>query len=212
MPTADGRAATPRAGRYLVQLCRHAGRMRGMHALPRHGNRHDDAGPPTIQHAEWTDTEGLLWLDDGVCTLRATPDALLLHLDATDGPALDRIRHLLTARLEGFGRRDELRVQWQHPPDTSPNQEDPATPATDATEEATEATGNGAKVGVGRWRAPTAAVVLAVALAVALHLGLLGGLLAAPHWTAGATGLVVAVIAVKVLIGVLLGLRRRRAR
>ena len=217
MPTADGVAATPRAARYLVQLCRHAGRMQSHPLRGRHDHR---AGSPAIDHVEWSDTEGVLRLDDGVCTLRATPDALLLHVDATDGPALRRIQHLLSARLEGFGRRDGLRVEWQPPLDPSPNQGATATPTTDANNgtqdtEATDATAviaGDPTAGGKRWRAPTAAVVLVVALAVAVHVGLLGGLLTAPQWAAGAVELVVAVIAVKVLAVVILGLRRRRTR
>lgn len=84
MPTADGVVATPRARRYLAQLCRHADRV---HARPSHRPLHG-ADAPHVRHVEWTDTDGLVRLDAGVCTLRATPDALLLHLDAADDDAL----------------------------------------------------------------------------------------------------------------------------
>lgn len=216
MPTADGRVATPRARRYLFQLCRHARRMP---SHPAHGGRpHHAAGAPAIHHVEWTDTEGLLRLDSGVCSLHANPDALLLHVEAVDDPALRRIRHLLTTRLEGFGRRDGLQVEWQHPPDTSPDTppdaDDTTTPAAPVTDvpgalPASEVTGDAPVTRAPRWRTPTAAAVLVVALAVAVHLGLLGGLLAAPHRATGAVALVAALLAGKVLVVVLIGRRRR---
>jgi hypothetical protein len=199
MPTAEGLAVTPRAGRYLVQFCRHAGRMR---SDPRHGGRpRRGSDSLQVEHAEWSDTDGRVSLNDGVCTLRATPDALVLHIDASDDEALHRIQHLLTARLRGFGRRDALQVRWEHPTKTPPDQDDTDEPITGA-----------AAAAPGRWRAPTAGAALAIALIVALHLGLVGALLAAPHWAAGAVELVVAVVAVKVLIVVFLGRRRRRTR
>ena len=126
MPTADGRVATPRASRYLVQLCRHADRMSGHQHLSGHVRHGADS--PQVRHSEWTDADGVLELDRGRCTLHVTPDALLVHIDAPEDETLRRIQDLITARLEGFGRRDGLQVQWHHPPSAPPDDGAPAAP------------------------------------------------------------------------------------
>ena len=111
MPSAEAHVETARASRYLAQLCQHASKM----GRPRHRPRMHIGGgtPPGIQRAEWSATEGALVLDWGRCTLHASADALTLRASAPDEENLSRIQDLLTARLESFGRREQLKVTWQ---------------------------------------------------------------------------------------------------
>lgn len=200
MPTADGRVATPRASRYLVQLCRHADRMSGHQHLSGHVRHGADS--PQVRHSEWTDADGVLELDRGRCTLHVTPDALLVHIDAPEDETLRRIQDLITARLEGFGRRDGLQVQWHHPPSAPPDDGAPAAPDAPVTPQVV--------LRAGRRHLPVVVPVLAGVLVVAVHLGLLGALLAAPGWARGVAGLVVAGAVVKILLVIVVAVRRRR--
>jgi len=80
MPTAEAQIHTPRASRYLAQLCRHASQMgRPM----RHRLRTHDRGdaPPEVQHVEWSDTYGIVSLTWGQWTMQATPDTLTLRAE-----------------------------------------------------------------------------------------------------------------------------------
>ncbi len=108
------------ASRYLTRLCQHAGKMGRPH---RHRPRMHARGgaPPQIQQAEWSGNDGTLildWgqciLDWGQCILHASQDTLTLQASALDGENLSRIQQLISARLEGFGRREQLTVTW-HP-------------------------------------------------------------------------------------------------
>lgn len=96
MPIAEARVHTDRSSRYLVQLCRHAGKM------GRHGR----------VDVQWSDTRGTLTIDGDTCTLLALPDALLLRAEAADEPGLARIQELITANLRRFSTRDPLTVRW----------------------------------------------------------------------------------------------------
>lgn len=116
MPSTETRIETANAGRYLVQLCQHAkkighGHLRALHA---------GGGPrPDIQHVEWTDSDGTLTLSWGTCALHADPDALTVRVTADTEENLARVRDLITADLERFGRRDRLAVTWTHHDTTS---------------------------------------------------------------------------------------------
>ena len=202
MPTADGRVTTPRAGRYLVQLCRHADRMRTHRHLRVHAPH--ETGSPQVRHSEWTDDAGVLQLDRGRCTLHATHDALHVHVDAPDDETLLQVRALLTARIEGIGRRDGLQVEWRDPPSGPPDDDEPAEPALPVP--------SGAVRRAGRRHLPVVVPVLAGVVVVAVHLGLLGALSAAPGWARGVAGLVVAGAVVKVLLVTVVAVRRRRLR
>jgi hypothetical protein len=112
MISAEGRVATARADRYLDQLCRHLGQMRHMAHGPK--ARHAGEGMPEVRGVERTGSAGAVRFADGAWTLTATPDALLLRVDAVDERALARLRDGVTARVEKIGRRDGLTVTW-HP-------------------------------------------------------------------------------------------------
>jgi hypothetical protein len=113
MPTSEAHVPTQHAARYLAQLCRHAEAVGG-HA----GRRlHDHAGPardhPRMRHVERSDTAATLDFDQGRCTMRAEPDALVLRAEAGDAERLRRIEDLIAADLERFGTREHLTVTWR---------------------------------------------------------------------------------------------------
>lgn len=110
MPSIDAHIATDRAGRYLAQLCKHAGAMGGGHGARMHvgGMRRD-----VSVHTECSDTHGVLTFTPwGTCTLTAGPATLSLRIDATDEESLRQIQDVLTRDLNRFGRRDGLAIDW----------------------------------------------------------------------------------------------------
>lgn len=122
--TAEAVIPTPDAARYIARLCRHATQMSG-HASqisqhPRHRHRDGgDAGPPRVQHAEWTATTGTVTLNWGQWTLHAGHGTLIIRAEADTAASLRRIQDLLTTRLEKLGKRENLTLTWQ-PPRTVP--------------------------------------------------------------------------------------------
>ena len=56
---------------------------------------------------------GTVGLDWGSWTMRALPGRLVVRAEAADQESLRRIQDLLTARLQRFGRRERLTVNWQ---------------------------------------------------------------------------------------------------
>ena len=112
MLTAEAQVETERPGRYLVQLCRHASQM-GQHLRQRPRTHDGGDAPPEVQHVEWSDTYGIVRLSWGQWTMQTTPDTLTLRAEATDEENLRRIQDLVAARLEIFGRREHLKVNWQ---------------------------------------------------------------------------------------------------
>ena len=115
MLTAEADIRTEHAARYLARLCGHAGKMgtagrhlghrpavpcarrrrtrgaaRGM--LRDRGDRQPELGP--VDHA------GL-------------PRPAAVRAEAADEESLRQIQDLLTARLQKFGRREHLTVDWQ---------------------------------------------------------------------------------------------------
>ena len=112
MLTAEAQVETERPGRYLVQLCRHVSQM-GQHLRQRPRTHVGGDAPPEVQHVEWSDTYGIVRLSWGQWTMQTTPDTLTLRTEATDEENLRRIQDLVAARLEIFGRRGQLKVNWQ---------------------------------------------------------------------------------------------------
>ncbi len=115
MLTAEADIRTEHAGRYLARLCGHAGKMgtagrRLGHRRPSHAP--GDA-PPEVRRVECSGTEGTVSLDWGQWTMRAFPDRLAVRAEAADEESLRRIQDLLTSRLQKFGRREHLTVNWQ---------------------------------------------------------------------------------------------------
>ena len=115
MLTAEADIRTEHAATYLARLCGHAGKMgtagrRLGHRRPSHA-RGDVA--PEVRRVECSGTEGTVSLNWGQWTMRALPGLLAVRAEAADEESLRRIQDLLTARLEKFGRREHLTVDWQ---------------------------------------------------------------------------------------------------
>jgi hypothetical protein len=183
MPIAEATVPTDRARRYLIQLCRHADQMRRM----RHG------GGPSVDHVEYSDYVGIVRFADGVLTLQASADALVLRVQAADDDGLRRLQDGIATRLRTIGRRDRLTLAWRE----AENRADLI--GLTGTKSSPEAT-----AGKRRWRSRFGIFALlgAGALIVALHLGLGGAALAASAWT-GWVGniLLVTTLATVVVIG-----------
>lgn len=115
MPSAEATITTDQPGRYLVQLCRHANgighQLRQLHGPGPHGG---DTGPrPEVRHVEYTDTDGVLDLSWGRCTLHADTGALGVRVDAADDQNLTLIQRRIASDLERFGHREHLTVTWR---------------------------------------------------------------------------------------------------
>lgn len=192
MPTAEAQVPTDRASRYLVQLCRHTAQMSRMRHRPptRHGG---EQTPPEVQRVEFCDTHGTVHFAGGQWTLKATPDALTLRVEADDEDTLERLRTGITARLEKIGRRDQLEVLWQRSP--APGAAGPA-PSGEA---GSTAPAPAAEAGKPRRRGKTIGMMAGGALIVAVHLGLGGAALAASAWTGWAANTVLVVVLLKVV-------------
>jgi len=115
MLTAQADIRTEHAATYLARLCGHAGKMgtagrRLGHRRPSHA-RGDAA--PEVRRVECSGTEGTVSLDWGQWTMQAFPGQLTVRAEAADQESLRRIQDLLTSRLQKFGRREHLTVEWQ---------------------------------------------------------------------------------------------------
>lgn len=111
MLTATARVPTDRAGRYLAQLCRHAGQLS---RITRHEpDGQSPAGAPLTARAEPSGSEGSIEFSRGRCTLQATEDSLILRAEAGSQEQLERIKEGIAARLQRIGRHDGLAVTWQ---------------------------------------------------------------------------------------------------
>jgi hypothetical protein len=201
MATAVAEVRTDRPSRYLVQLCRHASQLSRHRFALAHlaGEPKARQDMPAQIEAEWSDTHGVLSIDGGRCTLRATSDTLILRAEAGDEDTLHRLQGLIASNLTRFSRRDPLTVTWhrQETPDvTSDAAPTPAGP-----------------VRTRRTRHRTLVLLVAGALAIAAHVVLGGAVLAAPQWTGWAANAVLVVVVVKAAaIGVgYLAHRRRKA-
>ena len=111
MPTAEAEIQTEHAARYLARLCGHAGKM-GAGGHRRLSHARGDV-PPEVRRVECSGTEGTASLDCGQWTMRASPGLLAVRAEAADEDSLRRIQDLLTTRLQKFGRRERLTVNWQ---------------------------------------------------------------------------------------------------
>jgi hypothetical protein len=85
-----------------------------MARLPgRHLSRASHGVAPRVARTEYSDTEGTIDFPWGRCTLRATPDGLILRAEADSAEQLERIEEGVASRLRRIGRRDGLAVTWQ---------------------------------------------------------------------------------------------------
>jgi len=83
--------ATPRASRYLQQLCKHFA-----HKLP----------------VEFDTAQGSIHFDIGDCKLGADDETLRLDLTSPDGPQLARLKEVVVRHLERFAFREEMTIAW----------------------------------------------------------------------------------------------------
>lgn len=196
MQTAEAHIPTDHANRYLTQLCRHASKM-GQQLSGDHAPRSHHAGdaPPPVLHVDWSDTIGAIRFGEGQCILQASNNALLLRVEATTESALRRLQDGIAHRLETFGHREHLTVQWQ------PSTFQP----TGQLEEVPRRVPAPAGPMTVWWRSRLArnlALAAVAAVAIAAHLGLLGATLAAAAWTKWGATAILAFIVLKFIIGV----------
>jgi len=112
MLTSEAKVETEHPGRYLTRLCKHASKMGGRRLHQPRG--HPGGGePPEMRHTEWSGTDGTVTLNWGQWTMHAAAGTLTLRAEADSAENLRRIQDLVTARLQKFGRRDHLTVNWQ---------------------------------------------------------------------------------------------------
>jgi hypothetical protein len=124
MPAVEAAIRTERAGRYLVQFCRHASAIGGDSGHPTPGGHAGHLGrhrpgtsrPAMRASADWSDSHGVVtFTPGGSCTLDAHPTGLTVRIDADDEDSLRRIRDIVAADLERFSHRDPLTVEWRAP-------------------------------------------------------------------------------------------------
>lgn len=90
---------TPRAPRYLIQLCKHFA--------------HEAEARPGRVRIEYDEEHGFAdfgWV--GSCTMHARPEGLQLRAAAADPIRLLLVERVMASHLERFGRRDGLLVRW----------------------------------------------------------------------------------------------------
>jgi len=115
MLTAEADIRTEHAATYLARLCGHASKMgtAGRRVGHRRSSHTRGDAPPEVRRVECSGTEGTVSLDWGRWTMRAFPGRLAVRAEAADQESLRRIQDLLTSRLQKFGRREHLTVDWQ---------------------------------------------------------------------------------------------------
>ncbi|MCF1595741.1 DUF2218 domain-containing protein [Streptomyces muensis] len=200
MPIAEARVETDRPSRYLVQLCKHLSN-KGRHL----GHRPPGHRPPGLRpdqiHVEWSDTQGVLTLPWGRCTLHAERDALVLRAEGDDEQGLRRLQELMATHLERFGRREGLQVNWQ---------DEQAGQGAGAPAARHEDSGDARTSSPRRGHLASAGVAILALAIIAVHLGLAEAVLSGPRWTDWAVGAVLAVVVVKIAALTALGRHAHR--
>ncbi|WP_027897491.1 DUF2218 domain-containing protein [Zestomonas thermotolerans] len=90
--SATSHVATATPARYIARLCRHFA-----HRLP----------------VQFDDCHGRIQFDFGLCLLQADDRGLALRVDAPDGQALAKLKHIVGTHFERFAWRDQLNLEWQ---------------------------------------------------------------------------------------------------
>ena len=92
MTISQATVTTTNASRYLQQLCKH-----WSHKF----------------QVEFTPSNGTIVFTDGrVVTLKAEPDTLLLHAEAEDAEALQRLEQVVEEHIVRFAFRETLVFAW----------------------------------------------------------------------------------------------------
>ena len=118
---AEAVVATPRAQRYLAQLCDHLqaiGRAQPQsgHQSAQHARHDGERVPPLVaRDVRRSTTQATIRFDNGACRLLADGDRLRVLVSAADSETLARLMASFAHRLEQIGRRDELSVIWTAP-------------------------------------------------------------------------------------------------
>jgi len=111
------RIRTPKARRYLEQLCRHADAVRSRDGQHPHGPGRTHAHPRIVRVIR-SDTDATLDFDRGRCVVEAGPDVLVLRIEADDAVSLQQLESLIAADIERFANREQLTVVWRNDGDT----------------------------------------------------------------------------------------------
>ena len=91
MVTAEARIATPHAGKYMAQLCKHF------------------AHKVTVI---WTEHQGDVDFGPGTCHMQALAGLLILQCSAETPAGLERVTDIVADHLTRFGWREKLTVDW----------------------------------------------------------------------------------------------------
>lgn len=107
---AEARVETERAAQYLEQLCRHAGKMRGLGSRLHRSGGHTG---PQILEVERDGEAGTLRLAGGATVaMRAATGELILRAQAPSAEGLVQVEELVGRRLATLGSRERLVVGW----------------------------------------------------------------------------------------------------
>jgi hypothetical protein len=95
MPTANASVPTANAAKYLQQLCKH-----WSHRL----------------EVDLSDRKGVVRFPDGVATLEAGGDALLVTIESEGSETVERLKGVVASHLDRFAFREApLRFDWSGP-------------------------------------------------------------------------------------------------
>jgi hypothetical protein len=75
---------------------------------------------PVVVDIEWTDSEAIVHLTWGICTLHARENILTVRLEAPDEHNLRLLQALIAADLQRFGRLNRRALRWTQPHSSAP--------------------------------------------------------------------------------------------
>ena len=100
MHSAHATITSEKAGRYLVQLCKHFA-----HKIP-----------ATWDETEGEETKGHADFGIGTCEMTAKDGALLLACNAPDAEGLGKVKYVVEDHVVRFAWKEELKIDWQDGP------------------------------------------------------------------------------------------------
>ena len=144
-------------------------------------------------HVDWSGTIGAIRFGKGQCILQASDSALLLRVESTTENALHRLQDGIAHRLETFGHREQLAVQWR-PSISTPTGQTKEIPSR------VPAPGGPTTVPSRSRLVRNLALAAVATIAIAAHLGLLGATLAIATWTKWGATAILAFIVLKFIV------------